>query len=111
MVSTIDHGKRESRATYARKWRAANPLRAKQNDLRKMYGIELSEYEAMLEAQNGGCAICGKRDKHYRLAVDHCHAEGHIRGLLCADCNRGLGMFGDKPELLEKAAAYLRNGA
>lgn len=108
LVSTIDNSSRESRAAYQRQWRAKNPLKAKQNDLRKMFGIDLAEYARMLDSQNGGCAICGKTDKHYRLAVDHCHDKGHVRGLLCADCNRGLGLFKDSPDLLTRAAEYLR---
>ena len=106
--STVGDDKRASRAAYARQWRAANPLKAKQNDLRKMFGISLEEYETMLARQDGVCAICGQRDQWFSLAVDHCHASNRIRGLLCSQCNRGIGMFKDRPDLLDKAAAYLR---
>lgn len=105
--SAVDDDFRAGRARYARDWRKANPLRAKANDLRKMFGIELADYEAMLTAQGGVCAICGGTDKHYRLAVDHDHGSGKVRGLLCVDCNRAIGMFKDSPELLRKAADYL----
>ena len=59
------------------------------------------------QAQDGKCAICGKEPEDRRLAMDHCHATGRIRGLLCMHCNVGLGMFKDKKELLEQAIAYL----
>lgn len=73
-------------------------------------------YDKMLEAQGGGCAICGRKPSRTivgkqirtRLALDHNHATGEVRGLLCRTCNVSLGMFGDRPELLEAAAKYLR---
>jgi len=95
------------RAAYARAWRAQNKMRAKGYDLKRK-GISLAEYEALLEKQGGQCAICGQADKWFRLAVDHCHGTHRIRGLLCSQCNRGIGFFKDKPELLERAAQYLR---
>lgn len=81
--------------------------------LKKNYGLSRDEYMAMSEKQDHKCAICGRpegakiRGKTLALAVDHCHVKGHIRGLLCADCNRGLGMFKDDAELLQKAIKYL----
>lgn len=75
------------------------------------YGISRREYEAMLRAQGGGCAICGAEptlEKGGRLYVDHCHTTGAIRGLLCQPCNQGLGQFRDTPALLEAAIAYLQ---
>ena len=71
------------------------------------YGISTSQYESMLSAQGGVCAICGSPPQKKRLAVDHCHTSGKVRGLLCDKCNRGIGMFMDRPELLDKAAVYL----
>lgn len=58
-------------------------------------------------SQAGLCAICGKEPEDRRLAMDHCHATGRVRGLLCMHCNVGLGMFKDNKEVLEKAIAYL----
>ena len=57
----------------------------------------LAEYEQMLVQQGGECAICGQKDKSFNLAVDHCHGTKRIRGLLCSQCNVGLGSFKDKP--------------
>jgi len=97
------------KARRQREWRKRNPLRAKEYDLKRKFGIALAEYEQILVDQNGGCAICGQTDKWYSLAVDHCHDTSRIRGLLCSQCNRGIGLFRDSPDLLEKAAAYLRH--
>lgn len=75
-------------------------------------GITLEDYEDMLVQQGGGCAICGGRrgNKDVNvLYVDHNHVTGTVRGLLCGKCNRGLGMFQDRPDLLEKARKYLAN--
>lgn len=76
------------------------------------YGLTLQEYQALLKAQGYACAIC--RAPHYdengkRLYIDHNHAKGMtaVRGLLCAACNFGLGLFKDSPEILRAAAKYL----
>ena len=64
----------------------------------------------MLFKQNHQCLICGKRHenkKHERLYVDHNHQTDKIRGLLCHDCNVGLGNFKDDKILLQKAIDYL----
>lgn len=78
-------------------------------NLKHKYGITLAEYDDILEAQDGGCAICGKTPKEEgkRLAVDHNHETGQIRALLCAHCNTGLGGFRDNPQLLAKGIEYL----
>lgn len=79
--------------------------------IRNRFGITLDQYNSMLEAQGYTCAICRKSDEveGRRLAIDHCHTTGKIRGLLCGKCNRGLGLFNDKEELLEEAIKYLSN--
>lgn len=78
--------------------------------------FESLDYEAMYAAQGGVCAVCDKPERRRsklgnlrRLAVDHCHKTGRIRSLLCADCNTGLGLFLDSPDLLTKAAEYLKS--
>jgi len=63
----------------------------------------------MFAEQEGCCAICGKHqsEQKKRLEVDHCHETGHVRALLCTNCNTALGKFYDDPELLYRAADYL----
>jgi hypothetical protein len=63
----------------------------------------------MEESQNGVCYLCGQYNKNgKRLFVDHNHETNQVRNLLCTQCNSGLGMFNENPELMEKAANYLR---
>ena len=77
--------------------------------LKRLYGITVEEYDAMLERQGGVCAICaGEETRGQRLAVDHCHATGKVRGLLCFSCNTTLGKFNDSQELLARAIKYLQ---
>lgn len=81
----------------------------------KKYGLTEESFKALLVKQGGGCAICGSADSRQkgmhangRLVIDHDHATGIVRGLLCAPCNLTLGHSNDNPERLEKAAQYLR---
>ncbi len=74
--------------------------------LKNRYGLTAEEYEAILESQGGGCAICEKTPEEAgkRLSVDHDHETGDVRGLLCQSCNLALGMIEDH---LDAALAYL----
>ena len=75
--------------------------------LMKSYGIGLRDYDMMLVSQEGGCLICGEAPVGQNLVVDHDHKTGKVRGLLCSNCNLGLGHFLDRPDLLKAAANYL----
>lgn len=82
----------------------------KERYLRKQYGITLYEYEDMLKRQGGACATCGKREADNAgraLHVDHAHKTGRIRGLLCGNCNRAVGMLRDDPEIVRRVFWYL----
>lgn len=72
---------------------------------RKKYGITQDQYEAKRATQDGLCAICGRHQEV--LYVDHCHASGMVRGLLCHQCNVLLGMCDDETAVLQNAVAYL----
>ncbi len=94
------------------KWYHAQKGRADggQNNRRliRRYGITWREYEIMLAAQLGGCAVCGaSSDRNKRLSVDHCHSTGKVRGLLCHRCNISLGLFKDDAARLRRAADYI----
>lgn len=97
--------------------RARRNERARFNAMRHKYGIGKLEYERMLRAQRGACAICFIDKPVYGkviFSVDHCHKSGVIRGLLCDSCNFMIGQARDNPTLLLSGAAYLesrRNGA
>ena len=77
--------------------------------LQRKYGIGVDKYNSLLAEQSGVCAICktecvsGKK-----LAVDHNHDTGEVRGLLCCKCNRGLGNFADNLDRLQEAVLYLQ---
>ena len=87
-----------------------NHLRRKNVHLRYSYGIDLAEYNAMLASQGGVCAICKSNESQAKkLAVDHCHKTNKVRGLLCSECNTGLGKFDDNLTYLEQAIKYLKN--
>lgn len=98
-----------------RKYCAKNPNKKRDERLQRDFGITLENYQQMLAEQNGVCALCfqpekriiSKNGKISELAVDHCHATGKIRGLLCAQCNTGLGLFYDNTEVLTRAISYL----
>lgn len=98
-------------ARKGREWRAKNPERARDLLLRHHYGVEIGTYARMLAEQNGQCAICGITDpglpRYTRFHLDHCHDSKKIRGLLCHNCNVGLGHFFNSPDLLTKAIRYL----
>lgn len=102
---------KERKAEYQRQWRLKN--KGKQSEanlrvhLRNKYNLELETFKEMHARQDGKCLICGVVPNE-RLCVDHCHKTGEVRGLLCRQCNGGLGNFKDNPESLQKAILYLQ---
>ena len=101
----INKYNRDYRKKYKEKWRTIN----RQNNLKKLYGITIKDYDYLMDKQGGVCDICGNLNVHgRRLSVDHNHKTGAIRGLLCVHCNAGLGSFKDSDTLICEALAYLR---
>lgn len=113
---------REDRAKFPekylskeRRYKNKNPMYERTKDLR-VYGISATQYEEMLKSQNNRCAICYKEEtaksstsnKIRNLSVDHCHKKLKVRGLLCSNCNQGLGFFKEDPKVLAAASDYLR---
>lgn len=74
-------------------------------------GVSVEQIEIWLARQGGRCAICRGNNGGRRLYVDHCHATGKGRGLLCSTCNTGLGLFKDDPLVLQAAIEYLARSA
>ena len=104
----------ERQKADAKRRKAANPEKTKAaqraHNLKYNYGITPADYDAMLTAQDFKCAICltstpGGNGFH----VDHCHTTGTVRGLLCVNCNTGLGNFRDNRAALARAIDYLGN--
>lgn len=107
---------RARHAAYAAEWRRRNPDKTKliyrKHRLKKNFGLSVEEYEEMISAQGGVCAICtSPPHKGWSLAVDHCHSTGAVRGLLCHKCNRAIGALGDSPESLRRALGYLHRAS
>ena len=102
--------------TYVCNWKTNNRDHARNTYLKRIFGISLDDYNFLFKKQKKRCAICKinqnklhRRDKRNNsLYVDHDHRTGKVRGLLCVDCNRGLGSFRDCIENLKNAIKYLR---
>lgn len=107
---------RDCRSEIDKKYFLENTEKCKKknrNKILKKYGITVEDQDRMLKEQNNKCAICGKEiflfstSKNLIAHVDHNHKTGKIRGLLCHDCNVGLGNFKDNTEYLLGAISYL----
>lgn len=82
---------------------------AREYNLKRLYGLTVAEFDEMANRQGGKCLICCRPPGGVRpLVVDHDHATGKIRGLLCNKCNAGIGQFEDAPERLISASEYLK---
>lgn len=89
----------ETQRPLARKWR-----------LDKHYGMTPGDFDRMVEAQNGVCAICNSPPgRHPHLCIDHCHKTGKVRGLLCHKCNMVLGVVKDDVDTIQRLIRYLEN--
>ena len=105
---------KECRRIHVKKWRAENPDKQRLIGRKKrlsLYGLTISDYEKMLESQNGVCACChAPCDSKNSLAVDHDHKTGAVRGLLCVRCNRAIGLVKENTQTLLNLVDYLQNG-
>ena len=105
---------RENMRLYMVEYRRTHPRKLKHLALTRDFGISVDDYERLLAAQGGVCAICGRGEtrrhqvgKLMGLSVDHDHRTGRVRGILCSTCNLTLGKFEDDPARFRAAAAYL----
>lgn len=107
-----------ARSRYRKAQREADPTHGRSVELRQKYGLSIEQFDTMLAAQGGVCAICDKTEPGGRWGtwhVDHDHGccpgsrscGGCIRGLLCHSCNTALGHLADSPILMRKAADYV----
>lgn len=100
-----------------KRYYSENRLLVRARTARRLYGVSVEDFIALYETSTGLCAICGRpetkviRGLPQPLAFDHSHTTGKARGFLCADCNTGLGLFGDTPSRLRAAADYLEAAA
>ena len=117
---------KEKFAAKSKAWREKNKDRAKENrrkhylenkeksleystwySIKRKYSLSKEEYLNILTSQRGVCAICEQTCSR-ALAVDHCHTTGKVRGLLCNNCNRGIGHLKENVSFLERAVQYLK---
>jgi hypothetical protein len=78
--------------------------------LQKLYGLTVDEYKQLYAEANGCCQVCGisEENNNKRLAVDHCHTTGKVRGLLCGKCNTALGQLDDNLNKISSLYSYLK---
>lgn len=100
---------------YNKARRQKDPKATKERDrkytLMRYWGLTPIQFEELLKKHNSQCGICKKKDRSSDkkpLVIDHDHATGAIRGLLCDNCNRGIGLLQDSKEILQAAIAYLQ---
>jgi recombination endonuclease VII len=109
---------REKRRLNCIRWHSENQEHERkyniENKMRKNFGLEPEEYQAMFDAQGGLCAICRRSEtavdqkgRIRKLAVDHAHANNKLRDLLCMNCNQGIGKFKENIQFLQAAIQYL----
>jgi hypothetical protein len=93
-----------------KKYRDNRKNENRENSLKANFGINIKEYNVILEKQNHCCDICGLHKSNFtrQLAVDHCHTTDKVRGLLCVNCNLAIGNFRDDITVLKKAINYLQ---
>lgn len=108
------HVCKECNASHVKEWQKKNTekaaLKAQRYQMRVRHKITAKEYLQMFTEQKGLCALCGDSQYNMKqsLHVDHCHLTNKVRGLLCRNCNMGLGTFCDSEEFLQRAIEYLR---
>ena len=116
-----DYWKRKGKESQREKWKAYSPVyRTRRHELyvknkeeivhksrQKRYGLSRSEYSAMMQKQQGTCAICERCFDNLKVYIDHDHATNRVRGLLCLQCNASLGNMRDDIRLLRRAVEYL----
>jgi hypothetical protein len=121
--NTYRHSCKECIGSYQRNRYQTNPdiraerIKASRRYNLKQYGITEDTFHNMYDTQSGRCAICSRKivtaskDTKEVACIDHCHTTGRVRGLLCWDCNVGLGKFFDNTEVMLNAVNYLREAA
>lgn len=105
---------RDHHTRYAERRREQYVKRGRAEYLRRLYGIELEEFDRLLAEQGGRCAICqtpAPQADEKAFCVDHDHVTGAVRGILCRPCNSGIGHLRDEPAIIRAALAYLERKA
>lgn len=123
-AASMAYSRSPSGVAYRKRWRSQPHIRKKEREYshryskRYHYGLEWEDFERMLNEAGHKCQICkqslianhsrSEGKKSNAACVDHCHETKSVRGILCNRCNRAIGLLGDDPQILDRAAAYLR---
>jgi DNA repair exonuclease SbcCD ATPase subunit len=113
-AKTYNEQNREKVQARKKSYHERNRGKISEYNARRRYGLTTEERTEMLEKQSGMCPICGcdlRTLSSNKVHVDHCHATGDVRGLLCNGCNWGLGHFIDDPVRIRRAATYIEEHA
>lgn len=105
---------RQKSVEYQREYRAKNPAKVKElsrkTHMMRTFNMTIEQYDEMLEAQNGVCAICQQScTTGNNLAVDHNHETGKVRALLCKNCNTAIGLMKEDVDRMIKAIEYIKH--
>jgi hypothetical protein len=107
-VRSWRHENRDRYLAYQRDYKRSRADAERAGYLRRRFGLSIEDYYSILASQGGGCGVCGALHPDGKpLHVDHDHATGRVRGLLCFNCNGGLGQFRDDVDALANAIGYL----
>ena len=106
-----------ARNAYHKKHYEKVRVKSRDNQRKSRYGLTPEDFQCLWFSQAACCAIChtplddsfGRHHNRNKVVVDHNHKTGNVRGLLCTMCNKGLGLFKDNVEYLERAGDYIKN--
>lgn len=107
-VAASNRRYKANRPTDRKPERSKDPHRQRKNHLKHKYGLTLEEWRDIYDEQGGVCPGCRQPLVDRTPCVDHDHATGAVRGILCVRCNSGMGLLSDDPETLERLVVYLR---
>lgn len=92
--------------------KAYNPIQDRKNRLKRLYNLSLEEFDILLKEQDGKCKGCSEELKDLgNRHVDHCHRTGQVRGILCRNCNLGLGLLKENVQTLLNLIGYINDAA
>jgi hypothetical protein len=109
---TKNPNQKQNITVRAKRWNVENKQRrsiiVQKHGYKKRYGLTVEQKQAMIDGQDGKCAICESNlETTHNVCVDHCHTTNKVRGILCRKCNLGIGHLNDSIDILKSAQAYL----
>lgn len=90
-----------------KEWRGLTDKEVRDKGLKRKYNMSFEDLEGLLKSQKDKCGICGDSLHPYNAVVDHCHLTGQVRGALCDNCNKALGLLKDSKSVIRRALYYM----